>query len=100
MSLRKLEDGETSHDSIRLKLQAETLTPRVEFLKVWKEVIFQFDRKEVSIAKDMVEALRVKEIDLLNNRLVIAAVVGARCRILLTPVKRETAKAALQETND
>ena len=77
-----------------IKLQAETLTPE-DLLKVWKEMIFQLDREEGSIAKDMVEALRAREMKLLNNRFVVAAVwVDARYRILLTSAHKETAKAA------
>ena len=81
-----------------IKLQSESLTPG-DFLKVWKEVIFQLDQKEGSIAEDMVEAMREREVKLLSNRFVVAAVwVDARYRILLTPTQKETAKAALQET--
>ena len=43
------------------KLLVESLPPR-EFFKVWKEVIFQLDWREGSIAKDMVEALRMLEV--------------------------------------
>ena len=75
-------------------MSAETLTPG-EFLKVWKEAIFQLDWKEGSIAKDMVEALRARKIKLLNKRFIIAVVqVDACYRILLTLAQKETTKAA------
>jgi hypothetical protein len=78
-------------------MQKANLTPG-EFLKEWRNVIFQLDKIGGLIAVEILQSMRRREQSLLGNDMVLAAIyVDPNYRILLDEQQRERSKNALCE---
>ncbi len=79
-----------------LRLQSASLCPG-EFIKAWRGVIFQLEKRDDPLSDDIVTSLKQREVFLLANELILAGIwVDPRYRVLLTDDQKKKAKEALR----
>lgn len=95
MQLEELEDLLKLPFQVTKKLQEEDLTPGM-FLKEWKMLEHSLSRRGGLFAETMRESMRQREVQLLNNKILLAGVyVDPMNRVLLSETQKDEAKLAL-----